>query len=98
MEPTKENISELFFRFRNQAQSTSPEMAKFVLPSPYVPNQKARFYLNMKTGECFYFHQGGKPKTNGKFWGSKVYTPQEMLELRLQAITEDTWKLPFFST
>ena len=62
MEPSNQNILELFSRFQNQAQSTSFEMAKFVLPSPYVPNQKARFYLNTQTGECFYIHQGGKPK------------------------------------
>jgi hypothetical protein len=96
MEPTNKNIEELFSRFQSQAQSTSPEMAKFVLSSPYKPDQKARYYLNTQTGECFYAHQGGKTKADGKFWGYRMYTPEEVLQLRIQAIQEGTWKLPFY--
>lgn len=94
MVPTNENILELRDRFKSHVQSTNAEMAKFEAPCPYRSDQKARMYLNILTGECFYTHAEGKTDVMGKFWGFKQLTPAEIREYRREAIEAGTWRTP----
>ena len=50
-------------------------MIKIELPMPYFDTELAVGHLNMITGDCFFFHK------NGKYWGYKKYTQDEVRNL-----------------
>lgn len=50
-------------------------MVKFKAKIPYYKSQIATGYINIRTGECLFFHE------NGNYWTSKKYTPKAALKL-----------------